>query len=60
MKFMCSEYDLVMIYDYDDMIKRVILQNGVQIMTRLSDHNEKGLFAIPGHTEYAGKIIDIW
>ena len=59
-KFMCSEYGLVMIYGYDDKIERVILQNGVQIMTRLSDHNEKGLFAIPGHTEYAGKIIDIW
>ena len=29
MKFMCSEYDLVMIYGYDDMIERVILQNGV-------------------------------
>ena len=29
MKFMCSEYDFVMIYGYDDMIERVILQNGV-------------------------------
>jgi len=29
MKFMCSEYDLVMTYGYDDMIERVILQNGV-------------------------------
>ena len=29
MKFMCSEYDFVMIYGYDNMIERVILQNGV-------------------------------
>ena len=28
-KFMCSEYGLVMIYGYDDKIERVILQNGV-------------------------------
>ena len=28
-KFMSSEYDLVMIYGYDDMIERGILQNGV-------------------------------
>ena len=29
MKFICSEYDFVMKYGYDDMIERVILQNGV-------------------------------
>ena len=29
MKFMCSEYEFVMIYGYDDKIERVILQNGV-------------------------------
>ena len=29
MNFMCSEYDFVMIYGYDVMIERVILQNSV-------------------------------
>ena len=57
MKFMWSEYDLVMIYGYDDMIERVILQNGVQIMSWLSDHNERDSLAIPGHREYDVKII---
>ena len=56
MKFMCSEYDFVMIYGYDDMIERVILQNGVWIMSRLSDRNKKGVFEFPGHRKYAVKM----
>ena len=57
MKFMCSEYELIMIYGYDDMIERVILQNGVYIMSWLSDHNERDSLAIPGHREYDVKSI---
>ena len=34
MKFMCSEYGLVMMYGYDDMIESVFLQQGVLIMSR--------------------------
>ena len=39
------------------MIERVILQNGVYIMSWLSDHNERDSFAIPGHREYDVKVI---
>ena len=56
MKFMCSEYDFVMIYGYEDMIERVILQNGVYIRSWLSDHNEKEGHTIPGQRKYARKI----
>ena len=57
MKFMCSEYDFVMIYGYEDMIERVILQNGVYITSRLSDHTENRRFHRPVHKEYAIKNL---